>query len=300
MERRSIGLFGCVFVLTTAWSLAVHGDANSQLVRFFRESSSRSDDSGRSEKLARALERHAQVQPDGWRSDLAEMSAIPLPARLQAVQERVNRRIAYRDDPENIFLAPVDAYRDGGDCEDFAIAKMLLLMESGVPEKYLRLITLAPTTTNGIYHVILVAWLQEKMYVLDSPKRIPEDRVVDWERYRDADRPVVWAGWSGGGASFGGADSGAIWERRGMWAGVPVGGKRIVSYRQFPEREKLLRIAADWLVIHPWEPPLTAAEVERLRLLRVYYHQPTPENARLLSAFEVKKLEELRRIRQAL
>ncbi|GAB0058845.1 hypothetical protein SIID45300_03202 [Candidatus Magnetaquicoccaceae bacterium FCR-1] len=270
-------------------------ERGSSLMRLFQESASRADDSGRSEKWARVFNRHAQAKPASWDEDLAEVRALPMPDRLQAVQDRVNRRIRYQDDPENIWLAPVDSYRDGGDCEDYAIAKMLLLDESGFSEKHLRLVTLAPSPTNAVHHVILVAWLQEKMVVLDSPGRVVGDRVVRWEGYRDAGRPLNWVGWRGGGVSSDGG--GERFVGQGIWGS---GGRKILSYREFPIQEKLVRIAADWLVIHPWEPPLTPAEVERLRLLRAYYHDPTPENARLLSAFEVGKLNELRRIRKAL
>ncbi|MBF0263433.1 MAG: transglutaminase-like cysteine peptidase [Magnetococcales bacterium] len=270
-------------------------ERDAPLARLFQDSATRADDTGRGEKLARVLRRHAEAKPPAWTEDLAQVRALPVPDRLQAVQERVNRRIRYQDDPRNDWLAPVDAYRDGGDCEDYAIAKMLLLEESGFPEKHLRLVTLDPNRASAVHHVILVAWLQEKMVVLDSPGRTVGDRVAHWEGYRDADRPLNWVGWRGGGVSPDGG--GERFVAQGIWGS---GGRKILSFREFPLQEKLVRIAADWLVIHPWEPPLTPAEVQRLRLLRAYYHQPTPENARLLSVFEVGKLDALRRIRKAL
>ncbi|MBF0627520.1 MAG: transglutaminase-like cysteine peptidase [Magnetococcales bacterium] len=271
--------------------LAQAQDAVVPMASVFQRVAEGQDHSGRYGKLTRALAEHARHQPPVWEADLAEVRHQPVPDRLQAVQERVNQRILPREDPENVWLAPVDSYRQGGDCEDYALAKMLLLRESGFPEAELRLVTLAPTAPGGVHHVVLLARVQEKIHVLDSPQRTPGSRVVALGAYRDAGRSVVWSGWSGG--ASGGVSGNRV-------VGAPGVAGRMLSYRQFPANEKLARIAADWLIIHPWEPRLTPGEVERLRLLREYYHEPTPEHAQRLTPFEVRKLEELRRLRKAL
>ncbi|MBF0191125.1 MAG: transglutaminase-like cysteine peptidase [Magnetococcales bacterium] len=298
--------WGSAVLLAMLWvggCAAAHAKDPLPISRLFEEPFTPQDASGRGDKWTRLMADHAQRRAAEWESDLAAIRDLPFPARLQAVQERINQRIVYRDDPENIWKTPIDAYRTGGDCEDYAIAKMLLLQESGFAEKHLRVVTLAPAAPAWVHHVILIAWLQEKIYVLDSPKRTPGSRVVALDDYRDRGREVVWAAWNGGyvvrAPSGAGGDPSAT-PARGVFAGVPSGALRVISYRQFPLQEKLARIAADWLIIHPWEPPLTPAEVERLRLLRRYYHEPTPEHSQALTGYEVRKLEELRRLRQAL
>ncbi|MBF0272844.1 MAG: transglutaminase-like cysteine peptidase [Magnetococcales bacterium] len=271
--------------------------------RLFEVAFSPQDSSGRGDKWGRLMADHAKRRSPEWESDLAAIRELPFLTRLQAVQEQVNRRIVYQDDPENIWKTPIDAYRTGGDCEDYAFAKMLLLKESGFPEKQMRVVTLAPSAPAWVHHVILIAWLQEKIYVLDSPNRTPGGRLVLLDDYRDRGRDVVWAAWDGGYVVRDQGGSGGApgpTPPRGVFAGMPSGALRVISYRQFPLQEKLVRIAADWLVIHPWEPPLTSTEVERLRVLRQYYHEPTPENAQGLTSYEVRKLEELRRLRKAL
>lgn len=267
------------------------------LARLFQQPTGERDGSGRGDKLARVLAEHARLKPPQWLDDLESIRKLSPLERMQAVQERINQRIVFRDDPENRWQSPAESYRGGGDCEDFALAKLLLLQESGFPEHRLRLVTLAPSSPDGVHHVILLAWVQEKIYVLDSPKRTPDSRVVTLERYRDAGRPVVWAGWRGGVVA--GLGSGAV-QGFAEATGMPKGATRLISYRHFPLKEKLVRIAADWLVIHPWEPPLTPSEVERLRLLRLYYHDPSPENGRAITRYEAERLDALRRIRQAL
>ncbi|MBF0125921.1 MAG: transglutaminase-like cysteine peptidase [Magnetococcales bacterium] len=268
----------------------------------FREAIPQEDRSGRSAKLDHAFSLHAQRKPALWAGDLLALQELPMVAKLRAAQELVNQRIAYQNDPDNIWKPPFDAYRSGGDCEDYAIAKLLLLRESGFPENRMRMITLAPQGQNRIYHVILVAQWQDKIFILDSPKRTPDGQVVVLDQYRDANRPVVWAGWSGGslaksaGVGVGSKDALPRVVQGGAFG--PYGPLRMPSYREFPVREKLVRIAANLLVIRPGEPKLTPEEIERLRLLRVYFHDPTPENAQPLTRFELQKLEELRQLRK--
>ncbi|MBF0417077.1 MAG: transglutaminase-like cysteine peptidase [Magnetococcales bacterium] len=266
------------------------------------DAGSKEDPSGRADRLATVMSTHARKKPPGWEADLARIKQLPVAARIQEVQELVNTRIRTVDDPENIWLAPVDAYRNGGDCEDYAVAKLLLLKESGFSEQNLRIVVLAPLPRNqGIYHVILTARLDGVVYVLDSPGRVHGDRAVPMATYKDADRPIDWAGWSGGAVNRSGQGSnGGVHMAYGVAHGVPGGIRRVISYQQFPPNEKLVRIAADWLVIHPWEPPLTPKEVARLRLLRLYFQDPSADNALAISRFEASKLDELRRIRKSL
>ncbi len=247
--------------------------------------------------MARAMDRHARHTPMAWQADLRVVTGLAMPEKLRAAQDLVNRRITYRDDPDNIWLSPGEAYRDGGDCEDYALAKLLLLREAGFPESELRIVTLAPDDRHGVYHVILVAQWQGQIFVLDSPGRTPQGGVAPLDGYKDAGRSVVWSAWSKGAINLPEGGAGAtqlVAERRF----VPYGPMRMPSYRDYPVREKLPRIAANLLVIRPWEPKLNPAEIERLRILRVYFSSPTPENAVLLTAYERAKMDELMAMRR--
>lgn len=276
-------------------------EANDQktlaFAQIFKDIPSTSDTSGRSKKLAQAMALHQQQKPSVWSTDLATLGNLPVLAKLHNVQEIVNKHITYRDDPDNVWKSPYEAYRNGGDCEDYAIAKLILLKESGFPEDNLRLTTLAPDATHQVYHVVLLAKWQDQVYVLDSPNRTINGRVVLLQDYPDAARTVVWAGWPGGFSSSGLPLADRMPDREKILGvdGPSYGPRRMPSYRQFPAREKLVRIAADLLIIHPWEPKLTPAEIERLRILRIYFYDPTPDNGQNLTPFEIRKLDELRR-----
>ncbi|MBF0604653.1 MAG: transglutaminase-like cysteine peptidase [Nitrospirae bacterium] len=255
------------------------------------------DTTGRSKKLAQAVAMHQQRKPLVWTTDLATIQDLPELAKLEIVQETVNKRIAYINDTENIWQSPYDAYRTGGDCEDYAIAKLLLLKESAFPENNLRLITLAPDATHQFHHVFLLAKAQNMIYVLDSPNRTKNGELTILQEYTDAARPVIWAGWTGGFSStsqpLGNIPPGRIKNK--CFNGFLQGQRCLPSYRQYPAKEKLVRIAADLLIIHYGEPRLTPAEIERLRILRIYFYDPTPKNAESLTAYEVRMLSKLRK-----
>jgi len=68
------------------------------------------------------------------------------PARLGAVNDFFNRRLAYREDIDNwgqvdYWASPLEALaRGAGDCEDYAIAKYFTLVALGIPDARLRLV----------------------------------------------------------------------------------------------------------------------------------------------------------------
>ena len=69
------------------------------------------------------------------------------------------------------FLDPKYGGAKGGDCEDFAIYKYALLMESGIPVKNMQIVAVQATTPQGLIgHAVLVVQNPEEgvMYVLDS------------------------------------------------------------------------------------------------------------------------------------
>ena len=69
------------------------------------------------------------------------------------------------------FLDPKYGGAKGGDCEDFALYKYGLLLESGIPVHSMKIVAVNATTTKGLIgHAVLVVQdpEQDAMYVLDS------------------------------------------------------------------------------------------------------------------------------------
>ena len=90
-----------------------------------------------------------------WRRLLAEQRGQPVEQQLAAVNTFFNRRILYELDPvvwnqNDYWATPMEFMgRAAGDCEDFAIAKYMSLLELGVPNERLRMIYVRARTAGA-------------------------------------------------------------------------------------------------------------------------------------------------------
>lgn len=89
---------------------------------------------------------------------------------LWQVNERINK-VKYVPDTINYgvsdyWAAPEEFYRKGGDCEDYAIAKMSALHGYGIPLRELKMVLV--TTKDGREHAMLSVRLNKKVYLLDN------------------------------------------------------------------------------------------------------------------------------------
>lgn len=89
---------------------------------------------------------HGAAAVQQWRQMLAQARAQPEAAKLQAVNDFINRHVAFTDDAvtwgqPDYWATPLETLGRGkGDCEDFTIAKYVSLLQLGVPPAKLRLI----------------------------------------------------------------------------------------------------------------------------------------------------------------
>ncbi len=93
---------------------------------------------------------------------LAAATGLPEEARLRAVNEFYNRRIAFHDDTEvwqqvDYWASPLETLDKGrGDCEDYAIGKYFGLVALGVPVAKLRLVYVRAQLDGGVQaHMVL-------------------------------------------------------------------------------------------------------------------------------------------------
>lgn len=115
----------------------------------------------------------------------AAKRAAPL-ERLRMVNAAVNR-VAYVEDSENYGAADYWATPDefmarGGDCEDYAIAKYMLLKRAGVPVDAMRVVVVQDLALSTS-HALLSVRLGGVDYILDNQAKavLPEAEVA---RYR--------------------------------------------------------------------------------------------------------------------
>jgi len=93
--------------------------------------------------------------------------------KLSVVNALVNRSIIYA--PDKRVYGQLDHWADGaetmrmgaGDCEDFAILKMSLLREMGVPARSMSLVVLRDTARD-LYHAVLAISTNKGHFILDN------------------------------------------------------------------------------------------------------------------------------------
>lgn len=96
----------------------------------------------------------------------------PLHEKLDAVNRLMNAEIQYTSDllgagVEDRWLSPSEALRIGGDCEDYSIAKYVILRALGVDEKKMRIIVLKDTDRD-LGHAVLTVSHKVGQVVLDN------------------------------------------------------------------------------------------------------------------------------------
>lgn len=277
--------YALIFLLTLFSGLpCAIADASSPGEAIFATSGTGSDPSGRTTRLKAAAERHQQRHPEHWDETVKQLQTLEGVEKLERAHQFVNKQVTYRDYPQ--WKSPLETFTQGGNCKDYAIAKFLLLEESGLPASDMRLVSLAPTG-NRPAHVILVARINQKHYVLDSAGRSQSQHVVPLDAFNERTRTIVWSG------STSGYSLATI---RG--SGNTSGGEMMITTLgprpALTTGERLLDIAAELRLVRPGEAPLTTKERQKLALLRAYFHDPSEENARHISPEEARKLSAMR------
>lgn len=106
-----------------------------------------------------------------WKSHLQSLTNASARDKVAAVNNYINQ-ISYIEDSKNYsqsdyWATPVEFFRKGGDCEDFAIAKYASLRALGFSTDQLR-IAIVQDKIKNIAHAILVVYTEDGTYVLDN------------------------------------------------------------------------------------------------------------------------------------
>jgi predicted transglutaminase-like cysteine proteinase len=133
------------------------------------------------------------------------LAAEPPLAQAEAVHRLINAR-PYREDQRqfgrrDVWQAPFAFWGQGGDCEDYAIAKYMALSALGFAPEQLRLTVLTSRTRQEVHAVLLIeidgAWyvadnLRRSLHVLDRYEGWkPLFSVSDAGAWRYVARPLV-------------------------------------------------------------------------------------------------------------
>jgi predicted transglutaminase-like cysteine proteinase len=117
----------------------------------------------------------------GWKELMAQLQGKDPMTQVHMVNDAFNSpRYPYRQDINNwgvpdYYATPYEFLKKSGDCEDYAIAKYMMLRALGFPATSLRLLAVSILSQGGIAHAILLVYLGGKTWVLD----ILNTRVMD-------------------------------------------------------------------------------------------------------------------------
>ena len=150
-----------------------------------RVSSTRSHDVGPMPRWQKVVNRFAQQEHSSdatcaegakcpaevWKEIVAELKTLPLRARVERVNDIFNR-VPYVPAEVNwhdvaYWETPYEFLARGGQCQDYAIAKYLALLESGIAEKDLRFVVVHDNQVE-LDHAITVVDVDGVSLALDN------------------------------------------------------------------------------------------------------------------------------------
>lgn len=113
----------------------------------------------------------AQGEIAKFRKDLVSLKGLPLNKMASRVNDMMNAK-RYITDAKNYgqndyWATPVEFFKRGGDCEDYAIAKYTALRMLGVPENRLR-VAIVQDMQKNIPHAVLIVYTDRGAIVLDN------------------------------------------------------------------------------------------------------------------------------------
>jgi len=113
----------------------------------------------------------AACAPAEWRQLLGALRGLDLRAKLDRVNAAVNRHLYVASQrnwgESNHWETPFEFLRKGGQCQDYAIAKYMLLRAAGVAAAQLRVLVLRDTRL-GLDHAVAVAYVEGEAILLDN------------------------------------------------------------------------------------------------------------------------------------
>ncbi len=129
-----------------------------------------------------------------WNTLAERYPAMSPEERLRAVNAFFNRIPGVSDErnygQEEYWAYPAQFIRkNGGDCEDYALAKYLALRRLGWPEEDL-LLALVKDTRRKTDHAVLAVRLDGRIFILDNLSR-PRDLIMPQDKYGKTYSPLL-------------------------------------------------------------------------------------------------------------
>jgi len=139
----------------------------------------------------------APCAPREWTDLVTRLRPLPLRAQLEAVNAAINAHpyvsaVDNWGDPAR-WETPFEFMRRNGQCQDYAIAKFLLLRELGVPNDAMRLVVLRDVRRQ-VDHAVLVVTVDGEDLMLDNLAAgiVPAASAVDYRAYYSINQTGWW------------------------------------------------------------------------------------------------------------
>ena len=136
-------------------------------------------------------------EPEEWRDALQAMAGMGLRQKLEYANAAMNRH-AYVPSlvnwgTSNYWETPFEFLRRNGQCQDYAIAKFLLLRAAGVPNDRMRLVVVRDTISR-LDHAVLVVAVDGEALVLDNQAAtvLPVEAVRRYIPYYSINESAWW------------------------------------------------------------------------------------------------------------
>lgn len=107
-----------------------------------------------------------------WRRLINELRGLPKSEQLTKLTRSLNRMVPYTEDSaafgkKDYWATPVEFFRNGGDCEDYAIVKFLSLLELGFDNDQLR-VAIVKDKRRRLMHAVTTVRIDDRVHILDN------------------------------------------------------------------------------------------------------------------------------------
>jgi len=139
----------------------------------------------------------ADCEPEEWADLVRELRDLPLREQLERINAAFNRHPyvpSFKNWGEvSHWETPFEFLHKNGQCQDYAIAKFLMLRALGVPNENLRLVVLRDTAL-GLEHAVAVVSVDGEALMLDNriPRVVPVSQVHHYRPYYSTNETDWW------------------------------------------------------------------------------------------------------------
>ena len=139
----------------------------------------------------------AACAPAQWRALVQSLKGLSLRAKIDAANAAINAHpyvpsyVNWRE--SNHWETPFEFLRKGGQCQDYAVTKYLLLRAAGVPAADLRVVVVHDERL-GLDHAVTVAYVDGEALLLDNLRSavMPAASVHDYQPYYSINEQGWW------------------------------------------------------------------------------------------------------------